>query len=197
MSDRTEITRADILDNAEYETRRAEMRKAVAAMKAKRRIAVGPFATFYFECWDTMRYQIQEMVRAERGGEGQISEEIAAYNPLVPKGTDLVATVMFEINDPVQRHDFLSQLGGVEDRFFMEVDGSKVAARPERDVERTKADGKTSSVHFIHFDLTADQIAKFKTPGTRILTGVEHPKYGHVAILNEETRAELARDLVA
>jgi hypothetical protein len=195
MSNRTEITRADILDNATYEKRRAELRKEVAAAKAKRRVPVGPHATFYFESWDTMHYQIQEMVRAERGGEAQIAEEIAAYNPLVPKGTNLVATVMFEINNEVERHHFLSQLGGVEDHFFMEVAGTKVGARPERDVERTKADGKTSSVHFIHFDLTPEQVAKFKTPGTRVLTGIEHPYYGHVAIMSEETRAELARDL--
>jgi hypothetical protein len=195
MSNRTEITRSDILDLAVYEQRRPELRKGIAAAKAKRRMPVGPYATFYFESWDTMHYQIQEMVRAERGGEAQIAEELAAYNPLVPKGTDLVATVMFEINDPQERHRFLSQLGGVENNFFMEVAGTKATTRPERDVERTKADGKTSSVHFIHFELTAEQIAKFKTPGTRVLTGIEHPHYGHVAIMSEETRAELARDL--
>jgi hypothetical protein len=195
MSARTDITRADILDNAAYEKRRAEMRREIGVIKAKRRIPVGPYATFYFESWATMHYQIQEMVRAERGGESQIDEEIAAYNPLVPKGTDLVATVMFEINDPEQRHRFLMQITGVENHFFMEVAGIRVAARPERDVERTKSDGKTSSVHFIHFDLPAEAIAKFKTAGTRVLVGVEHAHYGHVAILNEESRAELARDL--
>ena len=191
---KTEITRADIVDLATYDKERPARRAEITALKAKRRVPVGPHATVYFESYDTMLYQIQEMLRAERGGDEQLKDELAAYNPMVPKGSELTATVMFEIADAVERDRFLSQLGGVEDHFFMELGGERIAAEPEREVERTKADGKTSSVHFIHIPFTSGQIAAFKAPGARVLVGVEHPRYGHVAILSDETRAELATD---
>ena len=195
MSSKTEITRADILDIDAYNKVRAERRKEIAAVKAHRRVAVGPHATFYFECYETMQYQIQEMLRAERGGEEQLADEIAAYNPLIPKGSDLVATIMFEIDDPAARHHFLSSIGNVEKHFMMEIAGAPVTVRPEEDLERTNDAGKTSSIHFVHFDLTKDQIAKFKTAGTRVTVGVDHPHYGHVAIMSEQTRAALSGDL--
>lgn len=197
MSKKTGIDRTDILDLAAYEKVRAERRKQIAVIKQHRRVPVGPHATFHFECLETMLYQIQEMMRAERGGESQLADELAAYNPLVPKGRDLVATIMFEIDDPAERHKFLSQIGNVENYFVMEVAGEKVAVRPEDDLERTNDAGKTSSIHFVHFDLTPAQIAKFKTPGMRVLVGVEHPNYGHVAILSEQTRAALSEDLAS
>ena len=197
MTRKTEISPADILDLDAYEQKRTQVRQELAAIKALRRVPVGPHATFYFECYETMHYQIQEMLRAERGGEAQLTDELAAYNPLVPKGTDLVATVMFEIDNADERHRLLSQLGGVEDHIFLEVAGARIAARPERDLERTKESGKTSSVHFVHFDLTPQQITAFTAPGTRVLVGIEHPRYGHVAIVSEETRGELSRDLVS
>lgn len=192
---KTEIARADILDIDAYNKVRDARRKEIAQIKADRRVPVGPNATFYFECYETMLYQIQEMLRAERGGEEQLKDEIAAYNPLIPKGSDLVATIMFEIDDPVARHNFLSQLSHVEKHFVMEIAGEAVKVRPEEDLERTNEAGKTSSIHFVHFDLTKDQIAKFKTAGTRVMVGVDHPKYGHVAIMSEQTRAALAGDL--
>jgi hypothetical protein len=192
---KTGIDRTDILDLPAYEKVRNERRKQIADIKRHRRIAVGPNATFHFECYETMLYQIQEMLRAERGGDEQLKEELAAYDPMVPKGSELVATVMFEVEDPVARDRFLSSLGGVEDHIFVEVGGAKVPARPEEDLERTMESGKTSSVHFLHFDLSKDQAEAFKKPGTRVLVGVEHPSYGHVAILNEDTRKELASDL--
>jgi hypothetical protein len=192
---KTEIARPDILDLDAYNKVRDERRKQIATVKASRRVPVGPNATFYFECFETMLYQIQEMLRAERGGEEQLKDELAAYNPLVPKGADLVATIMFEINDPVERHRFLMQIGNVEKHFMMEIAGEPVNVRPEEDLERTNEAGKASSIHFVHFDLTKDQVAKFKTAGTRIMVGVDHPKYGHVAILPEQTRQALADDL--
>jgi hypothetical protein len=192
---KTKIDRADILDLPAYEKARQERRKQIAEIKRHRRVAVGPNATFHFECYETMLYQIQEMLRAERGGDEQLKEELAAYDPMVPKGTELVATVMFEVEEPVARDKFLSGLGGVEDHIFVEVGGARVAARPEEDLERTMDSGKTSSVHFLHFDLTKDQAEAFKKPGTRVLVGIEHPSYGHVAILNEDARKELASDL--
>lgn len=192
---KTEIVRADILDLDAYNKVRDARRKQIAEIKANRRVAVGPNATFYFECFDTMLYQIQEMLRAERGGEEQLKDELAAYNPLVPKGSELVATIMFEINDPVERHRFLMQIGNVEKHFMMEIGGEHVTVRPEEDLERTNEAGKASSIHFVHFDLTKDQIAKFKSGSARITVGVDHPKYGHVAILPDAVRTALSADL--
>jgi hypothetical protein len=192
---KTEIARADILELDAYNKVRDERRKQIGHIKALRRVPVGPNATFYFECYETMLYQIQEMLRAERGGEEQLKDELAAYNPLIPKGSDLVATIMFEINDPVERNDFLMQIGNIEKHFMMEIGGEPVTVRPEEDLERTNAAGKASSIHFVHFDLTRDQVAKFKAGNVRVTVGVDHPKYGHVAILPEQTRAALSEDL--
>lgn len=195
MTAKTEITYADILDMEAYSAVRAEKRRALIPVKRARRVAVGPDATFYFESYDTMWLQIHEMLFIERGGEEQIDDELQAYNPLVPKGNELVATVMFEIDDPVRRKAVLGQLGGVEDTMVMEIGGEAVRAVPEQDVDRTTAAGKASSVQFVHFQMTPAQMAKFVTPGTRVTVGVTHPNYGHIAILPEETRAELAKDL--
>ena len=197
MSKKTEILRSDILDLAAYEKVRNQRRQEIAAIKRPRRLAVGPRSTFHFECYETMLYQIQEMLRAERGGEEQLKDELAAYNPLVPKGADLVATVMFEIDDPVERARFLTSIGDVDKHFIMDVAGEAVVVRPEEDLERTNEAGKTSSIHFLHFDLTPSQVAKVKTAGTRIMVGVDHPNYGHVAIVSEETRAAFAEDLAS
>ena len=115
MAYKTELTQADILSPEEYAAVRAERRAAMVEQKKHRRLHVGPYATFYFENWDTMWYQIQEMLRIEKGGEAQLADELEAYNPLVPKGDELVATVMFEIDDPDQRTRMLGKLGGVGD----------------------------------------------------------------------------------
>ncbi len=141
-----------------------------------------------------MRHQIQEMIYIERGGEEQLADELAAYNPLVPSGTELVATVMFEIEDPERRHRELSRLTHVEDTITLEVDGEVIAAQPETEVERTKDDGKTSSIHFLHFPFTADQAAKFAAPGAKVVLAIGHENYAHMAVLPEATRAALAED---
>ena len=99
---------------------------ACAEIKKDRRLEVGPFATFYFECYDTMLHQVQEMLFIEKGGEEQIEDELAAYNPLIPQGSELVATVMFEIDDPVRRARVLGMLGGVEDKAFIRVGGDTI-----------------------------------------------------------------------
>jgi hypothetical protein len=188
------ITRADLLPLAEYVKVRKERRQAVLAAKRLRRLEVGPVATFYFENFDTMWLQIQEMLYIEKGGEGQVEDEIAAYNPLIPQGAELVATVMFEIDDPVRRKTMLERLGGVERTAFLEFAGESVAGEPEGDVERTTEEGKTSSVHFLHFRFTPAQIAKFRTPGTQVLVGFRHSAYGHMAVMLEVVRAALAQD---
>lgn len=194
MPAKTELTKDDILEPEAYEAIRIQRRAEIAQLKKPRRISVGPYATFYFECFDTMWYQIQEMLRIEKGGDEQLKDELEAYNPLIPKGNELVATFMFEIDDDEKRHEFLSKLGGVENSFVMDVDGEIITAKPEEDVERTNADGKASSVHFIHFILSPDQIAKFKQLDARIMVGVDHPNYGHMSILTEDSRAALAVD---
>ena len=191
---KTEISRSDILPMAEYASRRAELRKAVVALKRQRRLEVGPAATFYFECFETMLQQVQEMLYIEKGGEAQIADELRAYNPLIPKGSELTATVMFEIDDPVRRTRFLARLGGVEHTAFVKLCDETVKGVPEEDQERTNEAGKASSVQFIHFPFTAPQIARFRQAGAQVIVGFSHPEYSHMAVMPEAVREALARD---
>ncbi len=189
-----QISRADILPLADYARERKSLREGVVAVKKHRRVEVGPIATFYFENYQTMWHQVHEMLFIEKGGEGQIADELAAYNPLIPQGAELVATVMLEIEDPVRRARTLAGLGHIERHMFVEVGGTKVYAESESDVERTKDDGKTSSVHFVRFRFAPAQIASFREPGARVLIGIDHPNYGHMAVVSETARAALAAD---
>ena len=191
---KTEITRADLMPLAEYGRQRAERRKALVEVKKHRRVSVGPYATFYFESYETMWQQIHEMLYIEKGGEEQVEDELRAYNPLIPKGRELVATVMFEIADPVRRAAELGRLGGVEKMVTLRFAGHTIVARPEDDLERTNEAGKTSAVHFLHFGFTPEQIAAFRVPGTEVILGIGHPHYGHMAVVPEALRAELAGD---
>ncbi len=195
MTSKREITRADILSMEEYGAKRKELRKALVAKKRHRRIEVGPVCTFYFENYESMWSQVHEMLFIEKGGEEQIADELSAYNPLIPQGRELVATVMFEIDEEARRRAFLSKLGGIEETAFIEIDGSTAKGTPEEDVDRTTADGKASSVQFIHFPLTEDQAAKLKTPGTRVIVGFSHPNYSHMVVVPEAMREALAGDL--
>jgi hypothetical protein len=188
------ITAADIMPDAQFALVRRERRAALLPTKRLRRVDLGPAATAYFECFDTMLFQVQEMLLIEKGGAAQLPDELAAYNPLIPQGSELVATVMFEIDDEVRRTRTLSQLGGIEDRFFIQVGAEKARGVPEGDIERTRDDGKASSVHFVRFPLTAEQKAVFRDPATTITLGCDHERYGHLAVLSPATRAELARD---
>jgi hypothetical protein len=189
-----EITRADIIAMDDYGKSRRDRRRALAEAKRHRRIGVGPHATFYFESYDTMWMQVHEMLYIEGGGEAQIDDELAAYNPLIPQGRELVATVMFEIADEDQRRVLLARLGGVEETLELCVGDTVIKAVAEVDIDRTTADGKTSAVHFVHFPLSDDDVARFRDPGTRVTLGITHPAYGHIAIVPEETRAALAGD---
>jgi len=194
MTRKTDITRADILPAAEFAAIRATKRAETGALKRRRRLEVGPFATFYFESYDTMWWQIHEMLHIEKGGEAQIDDELAAYNPLIPKGQELVCTVMFEIDNEKRRQVFLGSAGGIEETVFMRVAGDTIAGVPEADLDRTNAAGKASSVQFIHFPFTEAAIAAFRQPDTEILIGFSHKSYGHMAILPDEMRATLAED---
>lgn len=188
-----EITQADILPLAEYVKVRKQRHAALIAQKKHRRIEIGPVATCYFENFDTMLHQVQEMLYIEKGGDEQIADELSAYNPMIPNGSELTATVMFEIDDPVRRKNFLSRLGGVEETMFIRFAGQEVVGVPEADVDRTNADGKASSVQFIHFPFTGEQIAAFKS-ADQVLVGFSHEQYGHMAVLTEASRDALAAD---
>jgi len=188
------ITQADILSTAEYDQQRKSLKANLIAMKKLRRIEVGPFATFYFENYATMWLQVHEMLRIEKGGEEQIPGELAAYNPLIPQGDELIATLMLEIEDENRRNAVLLTLGGIEETVFLEIGGDVIRARPTEYDNRTTADGKTSSVHWLRFKLTSDQIAHFKNSTERAVLGVSHPHYGHMAVLTVEARTALAKD---
>lgn len=190
-----EITIDDIMPLDAYLAVRKEKRAERMAIKRDRRVEVGPFATFYFESYETMWHQVHEMLAIEKGGAEQAPDELAAYNPLIPQGRELVATVMFEIDDPLRRQTVLARLGGVEEHMYLEVDGARIEGRAEEDVDRTSADGKASSVQFVHFELTDDQAAAFKQAGARVIVGIDHENYGHMAMMSEASREALSRDL--
>jgi hypothetical protein len=186
------ITPADILSDSDYTDRRKELRGQAIALKKNRRAEVGPFATFYFENYLTMWLQVQEMLRIEKGGAEQVAGELETYNPLIPQGGELIATLMLEIEDGNRRNAVLLTLGGIEETVFMEINGDRVLATPTEYDDRTTADGKTSSVHWLRFRLTPEQIARF--PTARVVIGIGHKNYGHMAVLNDEARAALAAD---
>ncbi len=177
----------------DYAPQRAERRKRITEIKKYRRLEVGPFTTFYFENYDTMLHQVHEMLFIEKGGAEQLPDELAAYNPLIPQGNELVATVMFEIDDPIRRARVLATLGGVEDKAFIRV-GEVVRGVAERDQERSREDGKASSVQFIRFPFTAAQIAAFKSGAGDVIVGFDHPSYGHMAVMPANVRQALAQD---
>lgn len=195
MTAKRDLTRADIISMEDFEAVRVDKRRALLPVKKLRRVALGPHATLYFESYETMWQQVHEMLRIEKGGEAQIGDELSAYNPLVPKGGEVVATLMFEIDDEVRRERVLLGLGGVEDHLYVQVGDVKAYARPEQDVERTTPDGKTSSVHFLHFDLTRVAQAGFASAGSQVVIGCDHEGYAHMAVLSEASREELAKDL--
>ncbi len=188
------ITQADILAPEEYNARRAALKQSLLPVKKTRRIEVGPFTTFYFENYATMWLQVQEMLRIEKGGDEQVPGELAAYNPLIPQGDELIATLMLEIEDAGRRHATLLTLGGIEETVFLEIGGDVIHATPTEYDDRTTPDGKTSSVHWLRFKLTPAQIAHFRDGSERVVLGVSHSHYGHMAVLGAETRAALARD---
>lgn len=189
------ITAEDLMPLDQYELIRADKRQEAIVRKKLTRVSIGPNATALFETWDSMWLQIQEMLRIEKGGEGQVADELAAYDPMVPKGGELTCTILFEVEDPVRRDAFLRRIGGVEDRISMQVGGHVIKARAEGDVERTReSDGKASAVHFFHFDFTPEAIAAWKSgEGTAMLV-IDHPEYGHAALINADARAYLARE---
>ena len=189
------INATDVLDLAEYTKNRKSIRKNVVEMKKNRRVSLGPHAIFYFENFFTMKSQIEEMLYIEKGGEGQLKDELVAYNPMIPQGKELIATFMFEIDNPITRKNILSQLGRVEMEIFISLNGEKIYATPEADTERTDKHGKTSSVHFLHFYMNDNQISLFKDLKTEIILGTDHQNYLYGTTMSSEVQSALIEDL--
>ena len=188
------IQKSDLLAPDVYEKNRRQMRKELVEFKKDRRVPLGPYATFYFECYETMLAQVQEMLHIEKGGDEQLNDELTAYNPLIPNGKELVSTLMFEIDNPVIRATFLGKLGGVEENVFIKIDNDIIYGKPEIDVDRTSAEGKASSVQFIHFEFDQNQISKFKGNNVSIELGIDHKEYSHSTKLSESTINALSSD---
>jgi hypothetical protein len=190
------IEKEDLLPANVYAEGRKQIRKELVEFKVNRRIALGPYATFYFESFETMVAQIQEMLHIEKGGNEQLKDELTAYNPLVPNGKELTATLMFEIDNPISRGAFLGKVGGIEEKIFMKIDEEIVKAVPENDVDRTTAEGKASSVQFIHFKFNDDQISKIKSGNISIELGIDHKEYEHTTKLTEDNIKSLSADFI-
>ena len=192
--DKRLIQKEDIIPLDIYTSKRKELRKKIVEFKKDRRIPLGPYATFYFESYETMLAQVQEMLYIEKGGDEQLKDELAAYNPLVPDGKELTATLMFEIDNPISRAAFLGKVGGIEEKVYMRVNGDLIKAVPEEDVDRTSAEGKASSVQFIHFKFNNEQIENFKLYSSNIEIGIDHKEYSHSTKLKEQTVQSLLTD---
>tara|TARA_B100001741_G_C16275323_1_gene469671 strand:- start:50 stop:643 length:594 start_codon:yes stop_codon:yes gene_type:complete len=188
------IEKKDIIPLEDYTKQRKELRKNIVEFKKNRRVQLGPYATFYFESFETMLAQVQEMLYIEKGGEEQLKDELIAYNPLVPNGKELTATLMFEIDNPISRAAFLGKVGGIEEKVYMKVNGDLIKAVPEEDVDRTSEEGKASSVQFIHFKFNDNQINNFKLNPMKIEIGIDHDEYSHSTKLNEATVKSLLAD---
>ncbi len=192
--EKKEIHKDDLMPLDQYTKQRRELRKNILEFKKDRRVPLGPYATFYFESYETMLAQIQEMLYIEKGGEEQLKDELAAYNPLVPNGKELTATLMFEIDNPVSRATFLGKVGGIEEKVYLKIDNEIIKAVPEEDVDRTSADGKASSVQFIHFKFNDDQIKKFKLNSSKVEIGISHDEYFHSTKLSDKNIKSLCED---
>ena len=194
--EKRQVEKNDLIPGDVYAESRKQIRKDLIEFKKNRRIALGPYATFYFESFETMVAQIQEMLHIEKGGDEQLKDELSAYNSLVPSGKELVATLMFEIDNPLSRGAFLGKIGGIEEKIFMKIDNEEVKAAPETDVDRTSEDGKASSVQFIHFKFNDDQINKFKSQNINIELGIDHKEYAHTTKLTEDNIKSLLADFI-
>tara|TARA_B100001123_G_C15068229_1_gene930534 strand:- start:350 stop:943 length:594 start_codon:yes stop_codon:yes gene_type:complete len=191
-----QVTKNDLLSLDSYSSQRKKLRKDLIEFKKDRRVHLGPYATFYFECYETILAQIQEMLFIEKGGEEQLKDELIAYNPLIPKGKELISTLMFEIDNPLSRAEFLNKVGGIEKKVYIKINEEKVNSIPEQDVDRTSSDGKASSVQFIHFHFSDKQIEKFKDLNNTVSISIEHDLYNHAAKISDETRKALIKDFI-
>ncbi|MGB0997755.1 MAG: DUF3501 family protein [Pseudomonadales bacterium] len=189
------LTRNDLWSLEEYAGRREEFRKQVLAHKKLRQVALGPHATLYFEDQLTMQYQIQEMLRVERIFEAaEIEEELSAYNPLIPDGSNWKATFMIEYGDIEERKQALATMGGIEDTVWVQVgNGTKAYAIANEDMERTR-DSKAAAVHFMRFELSAEDLQSVRD-GADVHMGLDHPSIANTVTLSAEVRQALCADL--
>ena len=188
------VEKNDLIESHIYAKERKKFRKDLIEFKKNRRIPIGPYATFYFESFETMLAQIQEMLHIEKGGEEQLTDELNAYNPLIPKGNELVATLMFEIDNPEKRADFLGKAGGIENNIFIEIEDHKIKGIPEKDLDRTSDEGKASSVQFVHFNFSNELKEKFRNLEKNIIIGIEHNSYNHMSTISKDVQTALAKD---
>lgn len=190
------LTLDDIADARAYERERDEFRRHIIELKKRRRVSVGPVVTLVFENRDTVRFQIQEMARVERilTDEG-IQAELDVYNPLIPQPGTLSATLFLELTDDLQLHEWLPKLVGIESSVVLDTPGGEVRCRPEEDHEaQLTREEVTASVHYVRFELTAEQVSAWAEP---VVLRVDHHHYAHSTTLSSETVAELAADLHA
>lgn len=188
------ITKDDLIAPHEYARTRKERRAALIPVKKNRRVEIGPYATFYFENFTTMLAQVLEMLHIEKGGTEQLAGELEAYNPLIPQGRELIATMMLEIDDPIRRTNILKRLGNIEETVYLDIGSERIKATPTDYSDRTTDDGKTSAVHWVRFVFTGEQIAAFKNPAVQVILGVAHDNYGHMGVVPPATRESLAKD---
>lgn len=188
------LTVFDLYSLEQYHNLRTEFRARVLEHKKRRQVALGPIATLYFEDRLTMQYQVQEMLRIERIYEKEaIEDELSAYNPLIPDGTNLKATFMIEIPDPDERRRELQRFAGIEDCLYARVDDLKpIRAVADEDMERTNEE-KTAAVHFIRFELGAALCIPLKN-GSSLTFGIDHPQYRHEVTLSDTQRHALIAD---
>lgn len=191
----TELSKNDLMSLEEYARERNDFRARVMEHKKARRVPVGPNFTLYFEDRLTIQYQVQEMLRAERIFEaGGIEDELQAYNPLIPDGSNLKATAMFEFADRDERQKRLGELAGVEHRIWARVEGhEKTFAVANEDLDRSTED-KTSAVHFLRFEFDEGDVAALKD-GAGLTFGIDHEKYHHETAVKGDTLKSLVSDL--
>lgn len=189
------LTRDDLWSLEEYAGRRAEFRQQVLAHKKLRQVALGPHATLYFEDQLTMHYQVQEMLRVERIFEAaEIEEELEAYNPLIPNGSNWKATFMIEYGDVEERQRALANMGGIEETVWVQVgDGTKAYAIANEDMERTR-DSKAAAVHFMRFELSDQDLAELRQ-GAAVHMGLDHASLATSVTLEAAVREALCKDL--
>lgn len=191
---KTQLTKQDILSLEEFTKIRAQKRQETLEIKKNRRVPLGAEATLFFENFDTLWWQIQEMLYIEKGGDAQMEDELLAYNPLLPQGQELVATFMIEIDDPIRRAQVLGMLGGIEHHLCLRFAGHTLKAIPEEDPNRTTESGKTSAIHFVHWAFTKDQITDFCKPHQDIIVEITHPSFPSKTLMAENVRAALQGD---
>ena len=168
----------------------AKTNKKISTGKSENKFGIS------IENFQTMLGQIQEMLHIEKGGDSQLKDELEAYNPLIPKGKELVTTLMFEIDNPITRADFLGKVGGIEQYVFIKIDNEKIKAIAEKDLDRTSSEGKASSVQFLHFVFSDEQIKKFKEIDKEIVLGIDHNLYNHSTAIKKEIKASLIKDFI-